>query len=514
MLSYSLYEKNNKKNFNIYFNDNTAISNQNEITQQNNISNIQNMTPLFTLINTQQKIANQFHISLDSQILNEPSNDISSNTNSSPSINQTNLIENEKFKSHVSEFFDKIKLRMLGPRLKRIESKLKSIGVNNANKINEIIKRLSPSQASEFLNELERLVDILSSDDLEKKLHSKVVKAIKESKVVKAIEESKVVKAIKESTNHLSMNVGIGIGIGIEIKREFETLKDFAIKLLTDLIDVLADPNLIFQEFKGTCAQTTVERSIAERNPTQYVKIITDLITKGEYIAPNGQRIPLNEGGIKKALFETDNRYLTTRIITPSFMEFYYKRDNRYLTNGIITPLFMQFHHDKDPNKNYYDDDNDVPSGSLSERTASAIYNTEYNSIDVGYFNNFNNTEKTLILKTLLKKSKYPIFLGVNYGKDPNDFNAGHAVELKSITDNSITISNPWGQIETYTTTGKNIENSKHRDGYNTEIQDYQDFIKRITFIIVSRESLLLAIESEPLLSKLLPNIYYPKKMK
>jgi hypothetical protein len=82
-----------------------------------------------------------------------------------------------------------------------------------------------------------------------------------------------------------------------------------------------------------------------------------------------------------------------------------------------------------------------------------------------------------------------------------------HAVELKDITTNSITISNPWGQTETYTNTGKNIENSKHTPGYNTEIQDYQDFIKKIAYIIFSKELLLLAIKSEPLLSKLLPNI-------
>ena len=404
MISFSSYEEKNK-NFNIYFNDNTLISNQNELAQQNNISNIRNMTNLTTLINIQQKIANQFHISLNSQILNEPSNNISSNTNSSPSINQSNLIESEKLKS--------------------IKSKLKSIGVNNIDKINEIIKRLSSSQASEFLNELERLVDILSSDDLEKKLHPKAV------------------EAIKNSTKYI-------------IKREFETLKNFAIKLLTDLIDALADPNSISQGSKGTCAQTTVERSIAERNPAQYVKIITDLITKGEYIAPNGQRIPLNEGGIKNALFERDNRYLTTRIITPSFMEFYY---------------------DKDPNKNDYDDDKDVEvsgksKGSWPMKTASAIYNTEYKFRYVG---SDNNTTKISILKELLKKSKYPIFLAVNYRER-------HAVELKSITDNSITISNPWGQIETYTTTGKNIKPASN----NTEIPNYQDFIKRITGIIYS----------------------------
>jgi hypothetical protein len=461
MISFSSYEKNNKnfnKNFNIYFNNNTLISNQNEIAQKNNISNIQNMTNLTTLINTQQKIANQFYISLDSQILNEPSNDISSNTNSSPSINQSNLIENEKFKSDVSEFFDKIKLRMLEPTLKRIESKLKSIGVNNTNKINEIIKRLSLSQSNEFLNELEKLSDILSSDDLEKKLHPKVV------------------KAIKESTNGLSRNEGIGI----KIKREFETLKDFAIKLLTDLIDALANPNSISQGSKGTCAQTTVERSIAERNPAQYVKIITDLITKGEYIAPNGQRILLNEGGIKKQPFEKEDRYITTRIITPSFMEFFYN---------------------KNPDINDYDDfsDREIGSqrrGSSTDKTASAIYNADYKIIDLG---KFDNNTKILILKTLLKLSKYPVFLYVDYTND----GILHAVELKNITNNSITISNPWAQVETYTTNGKQIQ-SGINSPYETPIKDYQDFINRIGFVIVSGKIAPLLVTFLPYISRVI----------
>jgi hypothetical protein len=145
MLSYSLYEKNNK-NFNIYFNDNTAISNQNEILQQNNILNIQNITSLFTLINTQQKIITQLCTTLVSELFNNQLNNI----NNLSSIDQTNFVNNQNY----IIFFIKLKLKMLG--------------VDNANKIDEIIKRLSPSQASEFLNELERLFDILSSNDLEK----------------------------------------------------------------------------------------------------------------------------------------------------------------------------------------------------------------------------------------------------------------------------------------------------------------------------------------------------------
>jgi hypothetical protein len=90
MLSYSLYEKNNK-NFNIYFNDNTAISNQNEIVQQNNILNIQNITPLFTLINTQQKIITQLSTALFSELFNNQLNNI----NNLSSINQTNFFDNQ-----------------------------------------------------------------------------------------------------------------------------------------------------------------------------------------------------------------------------------------------------------------------------------------------------------------------------------------------------------------------------------------------------------------------------------
>jgi len=122
MLSYSLYEKNNK-NFNIYFNDNIAISNQNEIVQQNNILNIQNITPLFTLINTQQKIITQLSTAVTSELFNNQLNNI----NNLSSINQTNFFDNQNYRI----FFIKLKLKLMG--------------VDNANKIDEIIKRLSSS---------------------------------------------------------------------------------------------------------------------------------------------------------------------------------------------------------------------------------------------------------------------------------------------------------------------------------------------------------------------------------
>jgi hypothetical protein len=171
-------------------------------------------------------------------------------------------------------------------------------------------------------------------------------------------------------------------------------------------------------------------QNIAEESPDQYVKIISELITQGYYTAPNSQKVPLNTGGIRKIKNEIDDRLLCTRIITPSFMEFNYN---------------------KDPNIDYYNDDMDKPFGSYSYKTASAIYNTQYVIADISFLN---TTQKTQILEELLKLSlKYPIFLAVTYSS-----NMSHAVELKNIKDNSIVISNPWGQIETYTLNSSEVK--------------------------------------------------------
>ena len=275
-------------------------------------------------------------------------------------------------------------------QINKIIEKLQKLEIPNKDLLYKILDRLTLDKQKTFLNEIELLIDILSSRDIQKKLHPKVVTAIKDS-------------------------------ITSE-EQEFKSLEDFRNKLLTDTLDALSDPNRISQKNKGTCAQTLIERNIAEKSPDQYVKIISELITQGYYTAPNGQKVPLNTGGIRKIKNEIDIRLLCTRIITPSFMEFYY---------------------DKDPNIDDYNDDMDKPRGSYSHITASAIYNTKYVIADISFLN---TTQKTQILKELLKLSlKYPIFLAVNYGMLP------HKVELKDIKDNSIVISNPWGHIETYT---------------------------------------------------------------
>jgi hypothetical protein len=314
-------------------------------------------------------------------------------------------------------------------QINRIMEKLQKLEITNKDLLYEILDRLTLDKQKIFLNEIELLIDILSSKDIEKKLHPKVVTAIKDS-------------------------------ITSE-EQEFKNLEDFRNKLLTHLLFALSDPNRISQRRKGTCSQTVIERNIAERNPAQYIKIITELITQGYYTAPNGQKIPLNAGGIRLIENEIDDRRLCTRIITPSFMEFYY---------------------DKDPNIDDYNDDMDKPFGSLSHKTASAIYNTQYVMADISFLN---TTQKTQILKELLKLSlKYPIFLAVNYGMSP------HKVELKNIKDNRIVISNPWGRIETYTLNSLEVttpwqkikvnidEKGNYQKPSNLDDKYFQNFIK------------------------------------
>ncbi|MGC8734634.1 MAG: hypothetical protein ACP5RD_06315 [bacterium] len=108
--------------------------------------------------------------------------------------------------------------------------------------------------------------------------------------------------------------------------------------------------------------------------------------------------------------------------------------------------------------------------GSQPSPTAAALFNIQYKTIEVE--NNFSEY-KIDFLKDLMQKvgKKYPIFLGVYY---PAGY---HAVEIKEITDNYVVISNPWGQIETYTTNGVQINSN---NPIKVKIKNYDDFIQRI----------------------------------
>jgi len=324
--------------------------------------------------------------------------------------------------------------------------KLNQLGINNAVfLIKQLDNRITDNnEKQKFYKELNELLDILLSKDLDKKLHPEVIKAINESTNGIKIKDSKLIK-----------------------EKEFPTLRDFSRKLILDLLLALSNPNSISQEQKGTCSQTVIERAIAERMPSEYVKIIKDLITKGEYITKSGKVIKLNSGGIKKGLFEKDDRYLTTRIIAPSFMEF---------SNG------EEYDYDDDTDYNISKDNKKKYKGSSTEVTAKEIFNTDYQIIQIKHLSIQQKVDTIQILLKLLMFKKYPIFLYTYYGAKPNE--GGHAVELKEITNNFITVSNPWGQIETYTTDGKKINNPKYKDEYSP-INNFEDFINRTTHILL-----------------------------
>jgi len=344
-------------------------------------------------------------------------------------------------------------------KINKIMEKLQKLEITNKELLYKILDRLTLNKQQTFLNELESLLDILSSKDIQKKLHPKVVTAIENSRIYIPVIINEEI--IRDENNNLKCKE----------TQEFKSLEDFRNKLLYDLLNALSDPNRISQEKKGTCAQTVIERSIAERNPAQYIKIITELITQGYYTAPNGQKVPLNNGGIRKIKNEIDDRLLCTRIITPSFMEFYY---------------------DKDPNIDDYNDDIDEPYSSYAHKTASAIYNAKYIRIDIS---SLDPTKKAEILKELLEFSAdcYPTFISyINYKY------ALHAVELKNINieDNSIVISDPKGKIETYTLNSLEVKTSQNfTKDYN---KNYNKFIQNIYFATIPVLPFYVIITSFP----------------
>jgi hypothetical protein len=398
------------------------------------------------LINTLKENIKNIHLQDKNNPYNNSLNNpkiVYKNQKTIETLHDNSLINNTSIQNNIT-ISNNIQIQ-----INRIMEKLQKLEITNRDLLYKILDRLTLDKQKTFLNELELLIDILSSKDIEKKLHPKVVTAIKDSITSKAvIINGKVIT--DENKN-----------IIYKEEQEFKNLEDFRNKLLTHLLDALSDPNRISQHRKGTCGQTVIERNIAEESPDQYVKIISELITQGYYTAPNSQKVPLNTGGIRKIKNEIDYRLLCTRIITPSFME---------------------FHYNKDPNIDDYNDDMDKPFGSYSYKTASAIYNTQYVMANTLLLN---NTQKTQILKELLKLSlKYPIFLAVNYGIGP------HKVELKNIKDNSIVISNPWGQIETYTLNSLEVttpwqkikvnidEKGNYQKPSNWDDKYFQDFIK------------------------------------
>lgn len=192
---------------------------------------------------------------------------------------------------------------------------------------------------------------------------------------------------------------------------------------------VLKDPNVISQENKGTCAQTSIERAIAETNKTQYIDLLIQFLTKGYYQKnSNSPKIELNTGGIinNPDIEGNDKRLLTTRIITPSFMD----------------------HADQKTFNDTYNDDTDRTEkkgfdGSLSEPTLEAVTSKEYTT---SYIGNLDNSAKLTLLKKILEEYPgYPVIINLQ-----QTYGGPHAVRLLDISEDKIVISNPWGSIETY----------------------------------------------------------------
>ncbi len=222
-----------------------------------------------------------------------------------------------------------------------------------------------------------------------------------------------------------------------------ESPEVFSRKLLRDLVEVLEHPDRITQDRKGTCGATVAERALAERLPGEYVRILTDLLVNGKTKLRNGAVMSLNLGGLHNAKGERDTRYLPSRILQPSFTDF---------ANGPFT----------------YDDDKEIQvikfsdgksftvhsSGLAAGEEADllqALFGANYKLLEFSENSDYNKK----ILKELLKeeyrrgRGRFPVVITVNFVTDEElkrGVDGGHFLELKKVEENSVILSNPWGE--------------------------------------------------------------------
>ena len=222
-----------------------------------------------------------------------------------------------------------------------------------------------------------------------------------------------------------------------------ESPEVFSRKLLRDLVEILEHPDRITQGRKGTCGATVAERALAERLPGEYVRILTDLLANGKTKLKNGAVMHLNPGGLHKAKGERDTRYLPSRVLQPSFTDF---------ANGPFT----------------YDDDKEIQVIKFADGKSFTVHSSglaageEADLLQALFGANYkllefsgNSTYNKKILKELLKEEyrrghgRFPVVITVNFVTDEElkrGVDGGHFLELKEVEENSVILSNPWGE--------------------------------------------------------------------
>ncbi len=102
-----------------------------------------------------------------------------------------------------------------------------------------------------------------------------------------------------------------------------EALRKFRERIVTDTLTVLSKPRRVIQGDNPTCALASVERMLVYKAPTKYVKLLRELITKGETRTSNGITLKVDRevaSALQRALDYNDGGRLTSSAILQTAM--------------------------------------------------------------------------------------------------------------------------------------------------------------------------------------------------
>ena len=197
-------------------------------------------------------------------------------------------------------------------------------------------------------------------------------------------------------------------------------------KVMEDVLKEINKPSQnLNQGNKGTCTVTSMTHTLAEQNPAEYARIVTDLATTGQSKIANGNTITPPADGFAQ---DNSDRSVSERLLQSALMN--YARPGSGYQNwnktGFPTSSGGTVDNGFPPNGNGL-----VAADNM--RIMQGLYGKQM----------VNHTDKAKLqaqIQNEINKGNVPIFTGVNWGAGQ-----AHAIEVLKIENGRVYFRNPHG---------------------------------------------------------------------
>ncbi|HEY7162295.1 MAG TPA: hypothetical protein VH815_13600, partial [Acidobacteriota bacterium] len=194
-------------------------------------------------------------------------------------------------------------------------------------------------------------------------------------------------------------------------------------KVMEDVIKELNKPSQnLNQDNRGTCTVTSMTHTLAEKNPAEYARIVTDLATTGQSKIANGDTITPPADGFAQ---DNSNRSVSERLFQSALMNY-----------GRPGAGYQNWNKAGFPQPGGGTVDNGFPPNG------SNLGALENKRVMEGLFGKKMERYTDKLpdrIKTEIGKGNGPVFTGLRWG------NGNHVVEITKIEGGRVYFRNPWG---------------------------------------------------------------------